>query len=116
MLKKTVRVMILLGVGVFFMTSLALAKTNTINLNRDFVLPDGQTLKAGVYVVVVDEKLDQIQFIQHGAVVVTHRCKCIQQEKKNEVDALLTLREPPNKDVLQGISFKGETRIITLPS
>ena len=116
MLKRAVRVMILLGVGVFFLTSLALAKTNTINLNRNFALPDGQTLKAGVYVVVVDEKLDQIQFIQHGVGVVTHRCKCIQQGKKNEVDSLLTFQDPQNKDVLQGMSFKGETRVITLPS
>ena len=116
MLKRTVRVMILLGVGVFFLTSLALAKTNTINLNRNFALPDGQTLKAGVYVVVVDEKLDQIQFIQHGVVVVTHRCKCIQQGKKNEEDSLLTFQDLQNKDVLQGMSFKGETRVITLPS
>jgi len=116
MLKKTVRVILFLGVGVFFLTSLALAKTNTINLNRNFVLPDGQTLKAGTYVVVVDEKLDQIQFIQHGAVVVTHRCKCILEKKKNDADELLTNHGAPNKDVLEGMRFRGETRLITLPS
>ena len=60
MLAKTVRIALLLGMGAFFLASLALARPRTINLNRDLVLPDGQTLKAGAYAVVVDEKVDQV--------------------------------------------------------
>ncbi len=116
MFGKTIRVILLLGVGVFFFASLALAKTNTINVGHDVVLPDGQTLKAGTYNVVVDEKLDQVQFIQRSVVVVTHRCKCIVQEKKNDADSILTNEEAPNKQVLKEIRFRGETRVITLPS
>lgn len=115
MFGKTVKVVLLLGMGVLFFASLALAKTRTINLSKDVVLPDGQTLKAGQYAVVVDEKLDQVQFIQHGTVVVKHRCVCVKQEKPNEIDGILS-EESQNKTVLHEIRFRGEIRIITLPS
>ena len=116
MLAKTVRVALLLGVGMFLFSSLALAGVKTIKLSKDAILPDGQTLKAGVYTVVVDEKLDQVQFIQNGVVVVKHQCKCIPQEKKFDSDAFLFNEEAPGKQVLEGIRFRGETRLITLPS
>jgi hypothetical protein len=116
MLSKTVRFALLLSVGMFLFSSLALAGAKTINLTRDAILPDGQTLKAGVYTVVVDQKLDQVQFIQRGVVVVKHQCKCIDQQKKNDIDAILFNEEAPNKKVLNGIRLKGETRLITLPS
>lgn len=80
------------------------------------MLPDGQTLKAGEYSVVVDQKVDQIQFIQKGVVVVKHQCKCIEQGKKWDSDAILFTEEGPNKKVLEGMRFRGETRLITLPS
>ena len=115
MFGKTVKIVLLLGMGVLFFASLALAKTKTINLAKDVVLPDGQTLKAGQYAVVVDEKVDQVQFMQHGTVVVKHRCKCVPQEKPNESDGILS-EESVNKTVLHEIRFRGETRIITLPS
>lgn len=115
MLAKTVRVVLLVGAVLFF-ANLALAKTQTINLRTDVVLPDGQTLKAGEYAVVVDEKADQVQFLQGSVVVVTHRCKCVVQETKNLHDAVLILDEPGKPRLLQEIRFHGETRIITLPS
>lgn len=116
MLSKTVRVALWLGVGMFLFSSLALAGTKTIRLSKDAILPDGQTLKAGEYSVVVDQKLDQVQFIQNGVVVVKHQCKCIEQEKKNDSDAVMFSEETPNKKVLDGLRFRGETRLITLPS
>jgi hypothetical protein len=106
----------MLGVGLFFFSSLALAKAKTINLSHDVLLPDGQTLSAGVYTVEVDEKLDQVKFIQADEVVVTHRCKCIVHENKNNADAIITNQVNPEKKVLEGIRFRGETRTITLPS
>jgi hypothetical protein len=115
MLGKVAKVVLLLGIGVLFFANLALAKSKTINLGKDVVLPDGQTLKAGQYAVVVDEKLDQVQFIQHGTVVVKHACKCVKQEKPNDSDGILS-EESQNKMVLHEIRFRGETRIITLPS
>jgi hypothetical protein len=116
MLAKTVRVAMLLGVGLFLFSSLALAGAKTIKLDKNTLLPDGQTLKAGEYSVVVDEKADQVQFIQRGVVVVKHECKCIPQEKKWNSDAILFNEESPNKKVLEGMRFRGETRLITLPS
>ncbi|HEV2349693.1 MAG TPA: hypothetical protein VG028_07605 [Terriglobia bacterium] len=116
MLAKTVRVALLLGVGMFLFSSLALAGAKTIKLDRDTILPDGQTLKAGQYSVVVDQKLDQVEFIQNGDVVVKHACKCIPQEKKNDSDAIMFSEETPHKRVLDGMRFRGETRLITLPS
>lgn len=116
MLSKTVRFALLLGVGMFLFSSLALAGTRTIKLDNDTILPDGQTLKAGVYSVVVDQKLDQVHFIQNRVVVVKHQCKCIEQGKKNESDAIMFSEKGPDKKVLDGIRFRGETRLITLPS
>jgi len=115
MLAKTVRVALLLGVGLFLFSSLALAGTKTIKLDKDTVLPDGQTLKAGEYSVVVDQKLDEVQFIQNKVVVVKHACKCIEQPKKWDSDAVLFNVDGNNK-VLEGMRFRGETRLITLPS
>lgn len=117
MFGKAVRVVILLGVAIFFFASLALAKANTIKLDKDVVLPDGQTLKAGQYTVVVDEKLDQVQFIQNDTVVVKHACKCVPQEKKHATSSILFEEKAPgNKTLLKEMRFRGETRNITLPS
>lgn len=116
MVARTVRIALLLGVGIFLFSSLALAGEKSINLSKDTMLPDGQTLKAGTYTVVVDEKLDQVQFIRNGVVVVKHQCKCIPQEKKFNSDAILFNEMAPGKKVLEGIRFRGETRLITLPS
>ena len=116
MMRRTVRIILLVGVGVLFFANLALAKANTINLTKDVVLPDGQTLKAGIYAVVVDEKLDQVQFLQHSKVVVKHACKCVPQETKNENDGIIFLEQTGKKQMLQEIRFRGETRVITLPS
>jgi len=116
MLAKTVKIACLLGAGLLMFFSLAAAKNKTISLAKDVVLPDGQTLKAGQYQVVVDEKIDQVQFIQHGTVVVKHRCKCVVPEKANEADGVVTSEKPGKKPLLQEIRFKGETRVITLPS
>lgn len=116
MFGKAVRVAMLLGVAMFFFASLALARTNTIKLDKDVVLPDGQTLKAGQYAVVVDEKADQVQFLQNDKVVVKHACKCILQEKKHQTDTILFEEKVPGKTLLKEIRFRGETRNITLPS
>ncbi len=116
MFGKAIRVVMLLGVAIFFFASLALARTNTIKLDKDVVLPDGQTLKAGNYTVVVDEKLDQVQFLQNDKVVVKHACKCILQEKKHQSDTILFDEKAPGKTVLKEMRFRGETRTVTLPS
>jgi hypothetical protein len=116
MLARTVRVAMLLGIGMFLFSSLALAGARTIKLDKDTILPDGQTLKAGEYSVVVDQKVDEVHFIQHGVVVVKHQCKCIEQQKKWDSDAILFTNEGSNKRVLEGMRFRGETRLITLPS
>lgn len=116
MVRSTLRTGFLVAVGMFLFAGLALAGTRKVQLAQDVVLPGGQTLKAGTYAVVVNEKLDQVQFLQHSKVVATHACKCIPQEKKNRQTQVLTDRGPGDTNVLQQIMLRGETRIITLPS
>lgn len=116
MFGKAARIALLLGVGILAFASLAVAKGKTINLRNDVLLPDGQTLKAGEYEVVVDEKVDQVQFLQHSVVVVKHRCKCVPQAQANKADSVLTVEQPGKTPLLTEIRFRGETRIITLPS
>ena len=116
MSRKVVRIAILMGVAMFLFASLALARTNTIKLAKDVVLPDGQTLKAGQYSVVVDEKVDQVQFLQNDKVVIKHACKCIQQSKSHAADSILFDEKAPGKLELKEMRFRGETRTVTLPS
>lgn len=116
MLRRTLKSGFWVAVGIFLFAGLALAGTGKVQLPQDVVLPGGQTLKAGTYEVVVNEKLDQVQFLQHSKVVATHACKCIPQEKKNRQTQIFTDRGPGNTHVLQQIMLRGETRIITLPS
>jgi len=116
MLRRTLKAGFWVAVGIFLFAGLALAGTKNIRVAQDMVLPGGQTLKAGTYEVVVNEKLDQVQFLQNSKVVATHACKCIVQEKKNRETQLFTDKGSGNTQVLQQIMLRGETRIITLPS
>jgi HAMP domain-containing protein len=116
MLPKIIKTGLLLAVVTLFFTTLSFAATRTIRVAQDVVLPGGQTLQAGTYDVVVNEKLDQVQFLKNSKVVVTHTCKCIPQEKKNKETQLLMDQGSGNTQVLQQILLRGETRIITLPS
>lgn len=116
MLRRTLKMGFWVAAGMFLFAGLALAGVKQIHLAQDVVLPGGQTLKAGTYGVVVNEKLDQVQFLKGSEVVATHACKCIPQEKKNTETQVLTEQTQGNTQVLQEIVLRGETRIITLPS
>jgi len=116
MFGKSMKVALLLGAALLVFAGMAMAANRSINLSKDVVLPDGQSLKAGQYQIVVDEKVDQVQFLQRSQVVLKHRCKCVVPEKPNSSDGVVTQEEPGKKPVLQEIRFKGENRIITLPS
>ncbi|HET7216094.1 MAG TPA: hypothetical protein VFL79_21075 [Terriglobia bacterium] len=116
MLRRTLKMGFWVAAGVFLFAGLALAGTKQIHLGQDVVLPGGQTLQAGTYSVVVNESLDQVQFLKGSKVVATHACKCVPQEKKNTETQVLTEQGPGNTQVLQEIMLRGETRIITLPS
>jgi len=116
MSSKVTKIAFLLTAGLLVFVSLAAAKNRTLTLSRDVVLPDGQTLTAGQYQIVVDEKLDQVEFLHKSQVVLKHRCKCIVPQKANPADGTVTTEEPGKKPLLQEIRFKGETRIITLAS
>jgi hypothetical protein len=116
MLPKILKMGLLLGVVILFFTSFSLAAARSIHVTQDVLLPGGQTLKAGTYEVVVNEKLDQVQFLRNSKVVLTHACKCTPQEKKNKETELLIEQGAGNAQVLQGIKLQGETRTITLPS
>jgi hypothetical protein len=116
MFRRLLKAGLLLGFASLFFASPSLAAARSIHLSQDVVLPGGQTLKAGVYDVVVNEKLDQVQFLKNSKVVATHACKCVPQEKKNKETEMRMQQGPGNTQVLQEILLRGETRIITLPS
>lgn len=116
MLPKIIKSGLLLGVVTLVFASISFAAARTIQVRQDVILPGGQTLKAGTYEVVVNEKLDQVQFLMNSKVIATHACKCIPQKKKNRETQLIMNQGPENAQVLQQIRLQGETRIITLPS
>ncbi len=116
MLSKIAKKGLLLGCLSLFFASFTFAASRTIRVTQDVLLPGGQTLRAGTYEVVVNEKLDQVQFLKNSKVVVTHACKCIPEEKKNKDTELQLQQGPGNSQVLQAIKLAGETRTITLPS
>jgi hypothetical protein len=116
MLPRIAKIGLLVGVVTLFFTTISFAASRTIRVTQDVVLPGGQALKAGTYEVVVNEKLDQVEFLQNSKVVATHACKCIPQEKKNRETVLRIDAGPDKTQVLLQIHLRGETRIITLPS
>ena len=116
MLSRIAQKGLLLGCLFLFFASFTFAASRTIHVTQNVVLPGGQSLKAGAYEVVVNEKLDQVQFLKDSKVVVTHACKCVREEKKNTNTELQMQQGPGNSQVLQAIKLAGETRTITLPS
>jgi HAMP domain-containing protein len=115
MLSRTLRTAVMLGAGLLVFASFALAASKTITLSQDVLLPGGQTLKAGTYTVVVNQKIDQVEFLQNSKVVATHACKCIEGQKNDQTETV-TEQGPGNQETLQQIRLRGETRTITLPT
>ncbi len=104
----------LVSVVLFFAILGVAGKTKTIDIYTDAFLPDGQELKAGKYQVVVDEKADQVEFMKGSKVVVKHRCKCVQQERKNGTNRALYTERQDKRLMLTELRFGGETRVIHL--
>jgi hypothetical protein len=116
MLRRTLKTGFFLTAGLFLFAGLALAGTRNIQLKQDVVLPGGQTLKAGQYAVVVNEKAHKVEFLQRSKVVATHECKCTKQPKKNKETQLRLRSGPGNTLVLHEILLRGDTQIISLSS
>jgi hypothetical protein len=81
MLSRFVKTGIFLTIGIFFFASPTLAGTKGIRLVLEVVLPGGQTLKAGEYAVVVNEKFHKVESLLNSKVVATHECKRTKQQK-----------------------------------
>jgi hypothetical protein len=116
MLPRIMKIGFLMWLGAFLLASPAFAKTNTLRLTQDVVLTGGQTLKAGNYTVMVNEKMDQIQFFQNSKLMAKHACTCTHVQKKNSDTQVVIEQGPGDALVLQQIRLKGEAMIISLTS
>jgi len=116
MLSRMLKTGAIFVTGAFLFASIALGASKTIKITQDVVLPGGQTLKAGEYSVVVNEKLDKVEFIQNSKVVASSSCKCTIGKKKNPDTQIQLQQSSGNVQELQQIQLKGETRTINLTS
>jgi hypothetical protein len=116
MMPRLVKTGLFLTVGIFLFASLALAGTKSLRLVQDVVLPRGQTLKAGEYAVLVNEKVHKVEFLQSSKVVATHDCKRTEQQKKNRETQVRLQQGPGNTVILQQIQLQGDSQIISLTS
>ena len=73
-----------LTIGIFLCAVLVCAGVKSIRLVQDVVSPGGQTLKMGGYAVVVNEKVNKVEFLQNSKVVATREFKCTKQQKKTK--------------------------------
>ena len=115
MLSRMLKTGAIFVTGAFLFASIALGASKTIKITQDVVLPGGQTLKAGEYSVVVNEKLDKVEFIQNSKVVASSNCKCTIGKKNPDTQVQLQ-QSSGNIQELQQIQLKGETRTINLTS
>lgn len=116
MVHRVIRTGILLWVGTLFFATMALAGPKSIHVVDNVVLPGGQKLQAGEYVVVLNQKMDQVQFLKNSRVIATSPCKCVHQQNKNKETQTLLEQGPGDTQVLRQILLQGEKQIITLTS
>jgi hypothetical protein len=71
-------------------------------------------LKAGKYVVQVDEAGSEVQFMKGSEVVAKHRCKYVDLKEKNRHNQARFMEGEGKKQLLQELRFGGDSRSIVL--
>ena len=98
---------------ILFSAVVALAdKGKTVTMYYDTVLPNGQELKAGDYVVHMGEADHAVQFLQNKKVVAEIPCNCVTGEKKNQRTELVFQKKDSGKQELRQMRFQGDTKTI----
>lgn len=115
MSSKPVKTFIALVGAIFFSAAIVLAdKGKSVTVYYDTVLPNGQELKAGGYVIHMSKTNDAVQFVQKGKVIAEAPCKCIKHEKKNENTEMIFKETSEGKQLLQELRLRGDTKTIVL--
>ncbi len=114
MIKNTLKSFAVVAGTIFIFSALAFAeKPKTVNVHYDSILPNGQTLKAGEYVVNVDESVHKVQFLQKGKVVAEAPCNCKPGNKNDKTECIFT-KDKDGKQKLREVRVKGDTKQIVL--
>jgi hypothetical protein len=112
--KNVLKSVLMIASAILICTAIAFAeKPKTVNVHYDSLLPNGQTLKAGDYVVKVDESVHTVQFLQKGKVIAEAPCNCI-TSKKNAKTECHFMKDKEGKQILQEVRVKGDTRQIVM--
>ncbi len=112
MSRKTARLMLYLAGAVVLFATVALAgDTKAFRLYSDSVLPNGQTLKAGQYQVIINESNKEVTFKQEGKVVASVACQIQAKSAKNETNETYFGNKGATPEI-QEIRFGGERRSI----
>jgi len=114
MLRQGKRITLFLT-GVFLFASvLAFAeKPKTVNIYTDAVLPSGQELKAGKYMVSLNAASTEVTFTRGSKVILTAPVKIMDKAEKNPCSQARFDRKG-DKQELQEIRLSGENRTIVL--
>jgi hypothetical protein len=106
--------MFIAAVGVFLIgAAVAIAdQGKTVTMYYDTVLPNGQELKAGDYVVYMGEADHKVQFMQNKKVVAEIPCNCHSNEKKHQRTELVFQKRDDGKQELLQIKFRGDIKTI----
>jgi hypothetical protein len=114
MTRNVLKGAVMLAGAILFCSVIALAaKPQTVKVYYDSILPNGQTLKAGVYTVKVDESVHKVQFLRKGKVIAEGPCNCIAGEKNPETTCLYG-KDKDGKQVLKEVRIEGDTRQIVM--
>ena len=114
MSRQVIKGFMFLAGAVLFVSAIALAeKPKPINIYTDSVLPSGQTLKAGKYMVGVNETSKQVTFMKGDKVVATSGFQAVEKQDKNPCNQA-RFGQKENKPELQELRFGGETRTLVL--
>jgi hypothetical protein len=98
---------LVLVAGILAVVALAFAAKGDMSIYTDAVLPDGQALKAGKYVVVINEDTKEVQFRQGREVVATHSSRCVPLESKNRYSEARFTEEAGKPSKLNEVRLQG---------
>lgn len=98
---------LVLVAGILAVAALAIAAKSEISIYKDAILPDGQTLKAGKYVVVINEDTKEVQFQQGREVVAKHSSRCVPLETRNRYTEARFTEEAGKPSKLNEVRLQG---------
>jgi hypothetical protein len=98
---------VVLVVGILAAVALALAARGDVTIYNETLLPDGQSLKAGKYVVVIDEATKEVQFQQGREMVAKHSSRCVPLEQKNRYTEARFTEEAGKPSRLNEVRLQG---------